>query len=576
MDKRQIYFHEFNILTGNSIYFPFSSGLLRSFAETNKIIFDNYAFAPFIFIKDNINKILKKYHNPQVACFSSSIWNHEFNIYLARKIKEKFPFCKIIFGGPQITQSENIYQEFPFIDACIFGPGEQIFSQLLLNILDGKFIKHHTLSSLSDLEDFDLIPSPYYTGKFDYLFEEYPDLEFKSIIETNRNCPFNCAYCFWGQFNKRVTHHSLSYIKEEIEWIACHKVNYVFCADANFGMYKRDLEVAKIFNETKKRFNYPQKIRVCYGKNAPENVLKTVKILSSSNLIKSVTLSIQSNNSKSLESVNRKNIDHNTFSYFSREYNKINIPTYTELILGLPEETRQSFLDGIDFILNESNNQIFIYHCQVLKNTEMDSELYRKKYQIKTAKCVFAPNHGNFYNDINEYEEIIISTKTLSIDDWKYCACISFLIQLFYSLRVADKILVYFSKYLNIKPSEFLDYIYFSNLKEVTFFKEKINDIIAGNKRVQVRKKFGEIYWEPEELAFLEIAIRKMRFYENLKKEIKNFLKLRKVLFNNKEIEEILINQREEMPDYTKFPNLKIFATETVLFGRKGSFIVKK
>ena len=46
-------------------------------------------------------------------------------------------------------------------------------------------------------------------------------------------------------------------IKQEIEWFAAHKAEYIFCADANFGILERDLEIARYVVDVKELTGYP-------------------------------------------------------------------------------------------------------------------------------------------------------------------------------------------------------------------------------------------------------------------------------------------------------------------------------
>ena len=49
----------------------------------------------------------------------------------------------------------------------------------------------------------DRLPSPYLDGTFDGFYQEYHN-EFSGIIwETNRGCPYECAFCTWGNLPSR-------------------------------------------------------------------------------------------------------------------------------------------------------------------------------------------------------------------------------------------------------------------------------------------------------------------------------------------------------------------------------------
>ena len=47
-----------------------------------------------------------------------------------------------------------------------------------------------------------------------------------------------------------------------------------------------------------------------------------------------------------LEAVARPHVDIGVYADLKNRYQRHHIPTYTELILGLPQETRESFVSG--------------------------------------------------------------------------------------------------------------------------------------------------------------------------------------------------------------------------------------
>ena len=49
------------------------------------------------------------------------------------------------------------------------------------------------------MKDLDVIPSPYLTGFFEKIMNDYPDVKFHATWESNRGCPFKCSFCDWGE-----------------------------------------------------------------------------------------------------------------------------------------------------------------------------------------------------------------------------------------------------------------------------------------------------------------------------------------------------------------------------------------
>jgi radical SAM superfamily enzyme YgiQ (UPF0313 family) len=489
--KKRVYFNEFNIPTNNTIYFPYSSGLLRAYCERFEHLKENFEFMPFLFMREPIDQIMAQYDSPDVACFSCSMWNYRLSIKIASLVKEKYPKCLIIFGGPNVSHRDNLCDKFPFIDVAVFGEGERPFKGILEDYLAGKPIERKTRHQDDAVPNLDDFPSPYTLGYFDYLLDKHPTIEFKAITETNRSCPFACSFCFWGQsdLNKKIKHHGMEYVQQEAEWMAKHKIKYIFCADANFGMFKRDIEVAKMYADVKSRMGFPEKIRVCYGKNATDTIYQTAKVLSEAKLSKTVTLALQSVDPQVLKNVGRSNIKKETFVELQKKYTASGIPTYTEIILGLPGETLRSYLDGLEFVLQSSiNNQVFIYHCEILPNTEMALPEYLKQYGIKTVQVPIAETHGSIRDTAieTEYEDIIIETSTMSTETWEECAALSWIIQLFYSLKVGHKLVQYLHEKHSVEYTKYFRYLSHYTWPEFKYFKQIAKNITKGNSRCQI------------------------------------------------------------------------------------------
>lgn len=468
---RKVYFNEYNIPMNKTVYLPLVSGILSAYAKTFPSIVNNYQFIKPLYKRDLPDVILSQYKDPDVACFSVCLWNFELSKEVARLVKSKYPNCIIIFGGPSAPTGRKIDN----VDHIINGEGEKKFVNILLNIIGEPSIE------VKQEQDLDVFPSPYSSGEYDELIKD--DMEFQAIVETNRGCPFLCTYCYWGMagLNKRFRFHGIEHIRNEAEWIGRNRIKYVFCADSNFGMFKRDVEIAQIYADVKAKYGYPEKFRVCYGKNAQESIYQTAKILSKAGLAKAITLSKQTDNPDVLDNVKRTNISSKVYNELQQRYMTDGIPTYVEIILGLPGETVRSFQNGIQEAI-KIKTQLFIYHCSVLPNTEMDRAEYREKFGIKTARVPMAEIHCSPRPKgfIQEYEEIIIGTNTMSVDEWIECAVYAWTIQLKYSLG------------FNGEGGEYIPE-FFRIAKEIT----------EGKPRGQLDPMFGNIYWEPEELAYL-------------------------------------------------------------------------
>ena len=529
---------------GNSAYFPLASGLLHSYCETIPEITQNYEFQPYIFFRDKLENIIPKLKDPDVVCFSVSVWNEQLSLKVGQKLKEKYPNCLLIFGGPNVPfEAEKYFEDNTFIDVTVRGDGEEALKEILLQHLNGDEFKNIAGISYRDREtkkciknkknrdlgkDLDKYPSPYLTGKFDYLFNQFPDFKFQAIIETNRGCPFLCTFCFWGQggLSTKYRYFSIDRVKEVFEWCGKNQIEYVFNADSNFGMLKRDQQIAEILVEIKKEYGYPEKFRTCYGKNSDEKIFKIGKLFHEHGLEKSITLARQSNDSTTLDNIKRTNINLDTFKQLQLLYNEHNIPVYTEFILGLPGETYQTWVDGFDEILRTGiNNQIFVYVCNLLTNTEMDYPEYREKHGLITTHIPATEIHCSIRPEEDvEIEEVVIGTNTLPISEWKKSFVFAKLVILMHSMKIGFYIIIFLHHHYKVSYKGMLDFLiskhhnYKDTLlgKEIEFFFKRAEEVTGGSGRGCAYPEFGDIAFDDEEVSFLRLSKNKDRFYKEL------------------------------------------------------------
>jgi hypothetical protein len=118
---KTVYFNEYNVRMGNATYFPLVSGILRAMAEADPRLRDAYRFKPFIFHLDSADNVLARYDEaPDIACFSVAMWNEQLSLHIARTLKERWPDCLIVFGGPQLPHyPDEYFAEHPFIDVGV-------------------------------------------------------------------------------------------------------------------------------------------------------------------------------------------------------------------------------------------------------------------------------------------------------------------------------------------------------------------------------------------------------------------------------------------------------------------------
>jgi len=575
--KRDVYLHEFNVVMEGNIYLPLVCGLLKTYALTVPAVRENYRFMPFLFIREDPEKILVAYGAPAVGAFSVSMWNMNLSLTVARALKERFPDCLIVFGGPHVPfEAGAFFRQYPFIDVAVRGEGEQAFAEILTRNLesrdfggipglsyrglDGACVRN--AAERPFVKDLDVFPSPYLEGAYDDLFAR--DIGLQAIVETNRGCPYNCSYCFWGKagLSKRYCLFSLERVKAVAEWCGRRRIRYVFCADANFGTFKRDLTIAEYFVETKRRYGFPEKFRVCYAKESEETVFEIGRLLHEHDMEKSITMARQTNSAQAARNVGRKNIRMEVFNRLQEKYNEAGVPVYTELILGLPGETYASFLEGIEDLLRSGlKNQIFVYLCQVYPNTELAEKGYQERLRVVTVQIPLHETHAAVrpVGTIEEMEEIIVGSFSMTTDDWKKMAVVAWVTQLFHSLKLGFYVMLYLHDRCGVGYAAWLEHVALLKMRpdvapiltrEVATLHEVAAAIAGGAARTRVLPEFGDIYWDPDEAAYLSIVADKGAFFEELAAVTTQYLEAAGLPHDREELAEVVRYQDAVVPHF--------------------------
>ncbi len=388
-------------------WLPYAVGCLWSYASKH---IEGFELGEIIFKREDPNKILNRIKNPAVCVFSTYIWNEQYNLYLAKLIKNKFPDCVIEFGGPQSTRG---LIEKNFIDCVILGEGEQPFVDMLDRIKNKKELK--TVYEREQLKELSYV-SPYTSGLFDDIVRNNPDYHWSALVESTRGCPHHCTFCDWGTWMDKIKKFDLTQVEADINWMSTHKVGFLMMADANFGIFKdRDLLIARML---RRAADHPLAIiddlTVQYTKNSTDVVFDISKALGPYDR-RGVSMSVQSMNKPTLRAVKRQNNTLEKAKAFVQKARDKGVNVYTEMILGLPEETVESWKDGLCDLLDAGQDSIDIWFCQVFGNTELN--LNRDKYGIKVVDATDYVSFTNKEDSIKEVVEIVNQTDTMTTEE---------------------------------------------------------------------------------------------------------------------------------------------------------------
>lgn len=307
-----------------------------------------------------------------VVGFSVYVWNYNIVKILAKTIKKEKPFTKIVFGGPEVSPRANdVMNEIQECDFLVRGEGEVTFKELMISL---KYKK--PLSEIKGLlyrekgrvfdnekrqptEPLDLIENPYKNLYFqgDGNFQVLP-------LETMRGCRYKCRFCFYSKGKNKIRQFSNQKVFEFLDY-ALKKSNCqkIYLMDPDFTSDKmRAKNICSFISQNNiysKQFH--TEIR---AEEVDEEMAFSLKKAN----ITDVEVGLQSTNEEVLKCSGRPT-NLNMVRKGIENLNKMGIKNELQLILGLPMETKESFLKSIDDAVEMNPSTLACFRLLVLPGT---------------------------------------------------------------------------------------------------------------------------------------------------------------------------------------------------------------
>ena len=405
-------------------WLPYSIGCVYSYSAYGEFK-DKLEINQILFRREHTDKASDNMTGDDIVLFSNYMWNWEYNKALAKQLKEKSPDTVIVFGGPEVNENypEKQLEELPYVDVAMISEGELNFNAFLHDYLKGDIKRLYQANRVDDLDT----PSPYMTGLFDNLILDNPDIKWSTTLETNRGCPFSCSFCDWGSLTyAKVKKFPEEKVYQEIEWLGANKIEYIFMADANFGIFPdRDMAITDYILDVQARTGYPATVNANWHKNSKQNVIEIVKKFISNGFNRGMTLSVQSMDDDVLKIIKRKNMQSSHLGAMMDLLNSEGIGSYTELILPLPGETTETWRNGLAQVLDiGQHNSIEIWFHQILENAQSNQPDHKNEFGFDTVKLpdyVMGDPEPDHQQHISEVTEVVCSTNTMTYDEFLDC-----------------------------------------------------------------------------------------------------------------------------------------------------------
>lgn len=544
---KNIYFLQIQNLIDGSYFLPTASGYLYSYCFNNQVIKDNYHYKGTIFLREDITKSIQSIEQPDILCISTYVWNFEYSKVFAKTVKEKWPQTLIIMGGPQVPYKPNFQDQLPFVDLVASYEGEEILKEVLLENLkpqpnfdsiEGLITPtSKTVERRKRIKGLETVLSPCLNGYYDQILNQYSELSFNLVIESNRGCPYSCTFCDMQEnFYQKITQFPLSIVFSELEWASKNKIKYVDCADSNFGILKRDISIAKKVSDLKKEYGYPRFFNFTSAKNQPVYVKEIQRILSDVGIDRGISISLQSFDANVQKNIKRYNQPKDELKRKIEDYKSQGLHSFVEIILGLPGESKATWIKGISELLEIDYSGVLLIHpLSIVPNTPFADPNYIDQFEL-IYTVTRSPAQGFNYGteSAEERETLCIGSNSMTPQEWQSCYIFS---KCLVGAGYYHGIFYFLSEYLKREHGYtignfFSDLLNYSEASS-NFCSKHYNEIISDLKAsLYDLRPFGRqvlddgFYWSDQAAA----AIVMLKNFDTLYEDVFLMLKDRKVL----------------------------------------------
>lgn len=313
--------------------------------------------------------------SPDVVDFYTMCNSYHTSIMIAKKLKERNPSIKIMFGGPQASlTAEKSMLAFPWIDVIGIGEGENTIEDIVDALCtdkgfdnikgvayrkEGEIICNSELNLIADLDELPFI---------DYSLINMEDIN-AVPLDVGRGCPFGCTYCstktFWKRaFRLKSSQRILSEIKYMID--NYNIKNFDFVHDLFTANKVKVIEVCDLVIE--------ENLKIKWGCSARIDTLDEEVISKMAQAgCYAIFLGIETGSQRMQKLINKNLKLHKVYEVIDI-LKKYNIEVTASFIYGFPNETFQDIEDTLNLInnLNGRNvNHLQLHLLSVLPGTEL-------------------------------------------------------------------------------------------------------------------------------------------------------------------------------------------------------------
>jgi len=295
-----------------------------------------------------------------LSCTTSSFLDA---VRIAGFSKRILPSLRVVFGGPHVSAlKEKVLSDFPLIDFCVVGEGEETLYQLMEReggdpgSVEGLVYREpggeiafsgHRARGV----DLDTLPFPAYDKLTGYpqtyklpIFN-YPSVPNSSCI-TSRGCPYVCSYCDRSVFRRTFRYNSAEYLYEHLRYLKERfGIRHVNFYDDQFTFNRKRVE-----DFSRMMIDRPLGMTFNCAARAEHIDLELLRQMKEAGCWM-ISLGIETGD-ESLLARHRQNANLNLLAEKIRLIKRVGIRSKGLLMMGLPGETERSIRKSMNYVFS--------------------------------------------------------------------------------------------------------------------------------------------------------------------------------------------------------------------------------
>src|SRR6266699_2447085 len=307
------------------------------------------------------------------------------------------------------------------------------------------------------------------------------------MLQTSRLCPYTCSFCVSGKSRGKLRTFPMEQVNAEVDYIsrrfADRPDHILYIVDENFGILGRDVEVARTIRAAMVSVGYPKRVFYYNDKRFTQTSRDVQEVLGDA-CHHGVCLSLQSENPETLKAIRRRNLTDDDIRSAISWAHGLGLSVSTELIFGLPCETRASFLALLDKCARLGFDKVQCYNLIVFDGIEMNRQAYRNEHKLVTKRRPISAHSLVLDGEAcAETEEVVVQSSSITFDDYRLVRAMNVMFHAVFVLGV---------------HREFFRELVASGRSLTAFFSRFLEPLADGDWAAQMHRRF---------LADLEDAI---------------------------------------------------------------------